>query len=118
MIFFQINGRTITSPTDINYSYEELDKVERTIDGTMVIDEIGKKKKIEVSWNYLTKEDMTILNTEASASGFVTINYRNNTDGNITSMTAKAQDFSYSPGYDWVHDKVIWRSVSVSFVER
>lgn len=37
MDFFKINGRTITSPTNIGHSVEILDKVERTMDGTMVM---------------------------------------------------------------------------------
>ena len=51
MIFFKINGKEISSPKEIEYSYEILDKTERTISGIMVIDEIGKKKIINVTWD-------------------------------------------------------------------
>lgn len=108
MIFFQINDRPIASPKDIIYSYEDLDKVERTINGTMVVDIIGKKKKLEVFWDYLTKENMAILSEEVRSNLFVTINYKNNVDGEMTSITAKPKDLTYSPAYDWKNDKIYW----------
>jgi len=118
MIFFQINGRSVASPKDLSHSYVELDKMERTMDGTMVVDIVGFKKKIDVSWDYLTKEDMLILNTEIKQNSFVTVSYQDTLLGTLSTFTAKPQGFSYSPGYDWVKDKVIWKNVSVSFEEK
>ena len=65
MDFFSINGKSIKAPTEMTISPEHLDKAERTMDGTMVIDIIGTKKKVDVSWEYLTKEDMKTLATES-----------------------------------------------------
>ncbi len=118
MIFFQINGRTITSPKDISHSYDILDKVDRTIDGTMVVDIVGKKAKLDVTWDYLSREDMIILNNEMQSSSFISINFRDIDDGQLTSASVKVKDVSYSPGYDWVNNKVIWRNVFISFEER
>lgn len=118
MIFFQINGRTIASPKDISYSYENLDRIERTINGSMVVDVIGKKRKIDVSWDFLTKEDMITLSSEVSNNVFVAISYKNNITGETTSLSVIPRDFSYSPGYDWVNDKVIWKNIYISFEER
>lgn len=118
MIFFQINGLSIAPPKDIMHSYEVLDKVERTMDGTMVVDLIGKKQKVDVSWSFLTRENMIALNNELSSSSFVTISYRDINTGTLISLSTKPKDFTYSPSYDWVHNKVIWRNVSISFEER
>ena len=118
MIFFQINGRSVASPKDLSHSYVELDKMERKMDGTMVVDVIGKKKKLEVTWDYLTKENMQVLSEEVMTGSFVTINYKNNTDGNTATITALPKDFSYSPAYDWKNDKIYWKSVSIAFEER
>lgn len=40
------------------------------MDGTMVIDIIGTKKKVDVSWEYLTKEDMKTLAMESGSDRF------------------------------------------------
>lgn len=118
MIFFKINGKEISSPKEIEYSYEILDKTERTISGIMVFDEIGKKKIINVTWDYLKQKDMKILKEELMKNGFTTISYRESTNGDLTTLTTRAGDFSYSPTYDWVNDSILWKNVSITFEER
>ena len=59
-VFFKINSKTIKAPTELTCTTEVLDKSERTMDGTMVVDVIGRKRKVEVAWKYLSKEDMTL----------------------------------------------------------
>ncbi len=46
MDFFKVNGKKIKAPTELTVSPEILDKAERTVDGTMVVDIIGTKKRI------------------------------------------------------------------------
>ena len=118
MVFFKINNQPTSPPKEVNVSYEILDKTERTLNGTMVVDIIGKKKKVEINWNYLSKEDMVIINDEISAASFLDISYINNSTGELDNLTVKVKDFNYSTGYDWVHDKVIWKNVTLSVMEK
>ena len=118
MEFFKINNKTIASPTEISNSFESLDKQERTMDGTMVVDEIGKKNKVDVKWEYLSKEDMKTLTNELWSSTFVTVSFRDKDSGDLVTMHAVGKDLSYSPHYNWVRSCLMWKSVSVSFVER
>lgn len=117
-IFFKINSKTIKAPTELTCSNEVLDKSERTMDGTMVVDIIGRKRKIEVSWKYLSKEAMGLLSAETKNGTFVTIDYNDPETGKLTSIIARPQDLSCQPRYDWVKDKIMWASVSVAFVEK
>ena len=117
-VFFKINSKTIKAPTELTCSTEVLDKSERTMDGTMVVDIIGRKRKVEVVWKYLSKEDMGLLTAETKSGSFVTIDYNDPETGNLTSMTARPQDLTCQPRYDWVKGKIMWASVSVAFVER
>ena len=55
-VFFKINSKTIKAPTELTCTTEVLDKSERTMDGTMVVDVIGRKRKVEVAWKYLSNE--------------------------------------------------------------
>ncbi len=75
MEFLKINGKTIKAPTEITISPEILDKVERTIDGTMVVDIVADKRKVDVSWDYLSKEDMTLLVKQISEDKFAEISF-------------------------------------------
>lgn len=116
--FFKINGKTIKPPTEISFSFENLDKEERTLDGTMVVDLIAQKRKVDVSWEYLSKEDMAILSAETRNGVFVAVSYNDNSTGALTTMTARPQSLTYQPHFEWAKNRLIWKSVSISFVER
>lgn len=118
MEFFKINGKAIKSPTEISISYEELDKAERTVDGTMVVDVIGTKRRVDVSWEYLSKEDMTVLANAVNSGIFTGVSFHDNTTGNIISITARGESLAYMPQYNWSKGKLIWKTVSVIFREK
>lgn len=118
MDFFKINGKKIKAPTELTVSPEVLDKAERTVDGTMVVDVIGTKRKVDVSWEYLSKEDMTALAKAVGGDKFAEISFHDNATGNITTMTARSEGLTYAPHYDWSKAKIMWKSVSVSFTEK
>ena len=118
MDFFKINGRTIKPPKDIGHSVEILDKVERTMNGTMVVDKVGMKRKIDVSWDYLDVTNMQILQQEIKKESFVNITYFDSEKAEEVTIETKPSDLSYQTGYDWVKGTVIWKSVSLFFEEK
>lgn len=118
MVFFRINGKTPKAPTEISLSFEVLDKAERTMDGTMVVDIIGSKEKVDVKWDYLSDADLKLLTKEIGGGTFVTIGYSSPEQSGVKQMTARAEGLTYAPFYDWAMGKLMWQSVSLSFVER
>ena len=118
MDFFKVNNKKIKAPTDITVSPEILDKAERTVDGTMVIDIVGTKRKVDVSWEYLSKEDMTTLTKAIGGDKFAEIAFHDHSTGSLVTMTARSEGITYQPHYDWAKGKIMWKSVSVTFTER
>lgn len=118
MEFFKVNGKKIKAPTELTVTPEVLDKAERTADGTMVVDIIGEKRKVDVNWEYLSKEDMTALAKAIGADKFAEISFHDNGTGDLVTMTARSEGLTYQPHYDWAKAKITWKSVSVSFTER
>lgn len=118
MDFFKVNGKSIKAPTELTVSPEILDKAERTVDGTMVVDIVGTKRKVDVSWDYLSKEDMTTLTKAIGGDKFAEITYHDNATGILETMMARSEGLSYQPHYNWVKGKIMWKSVSVSFAEK
>ncbi len=118
MDFFIVNGVKIKAPSELSISPEVLDKVERTVDGTLAVDIIGTKRKVDISWNYLSKEDMTKLTKAIGGDKFTEIKFHDNTTGNLETMIGRSEGLTYGPHYDWAKNKIMWKSVSVSFVER
>ena len=118
MDFFKIGGKTIKAPSELSVSPEILDKAERTVDGTMVVDIIGMKRKVDVSWEYLTKEDMTVLAEACRNDVFTEIEFHDNITGQLTKMMVRSEGLTYMPHYDWAKSKLMWKSVTVSFKEK
>lgn len=118
MDFFKINGKEIKPPKEITISPEVLDKSERTADGTLVVDIIGTKRKIDLSWEYMSLEDMARLQTEIGGGAFSEIAFHDNATGELITITARSDGLTYMPHYDWAKSKLMWKSVMLSFKER
>jgi hypothetical protein len=62
----KVNGVALPTPSDYNVGIMDISKAERNAAGTMVIDRIATKRKLELSWKYLSKEDLSkVLNLVA-----------------------------------------------------
>ena len=117
-VFFKINSKTLSqNPTSISNNVTNIQKAERTMDGTMVIDVIATKDVITANWNFLSAEDMKKLQDEIKSSGFCTIDYYDPTDG-MKNIVAQPSGLKYAPHYDYATDSIIWKDISVSFTER
>lgn len=69
----KIAGADIPSPTEITPSMYDITEGERDSTGTMHIDLIATKYKLQLKWGVLTKEEMsTLLNLMSSINFSVT----------------------------------------------
>ena len=65
----KFNGVTVPMPSAIEYQLEHIDKAERNANGTMLIDGITTKVKLNFIWNYLSPSDAkTIMDNTASVA--------------------------------------------------
>lgn len=118
MIFLKVNDIVVAPPKEIAYSYENLNKEERSLDGTLLIDIISKKLVLTITWDYLKETDMKIIEREINATKFVKLEYLDNLTSQLVQIEASAGDFSYQPYYDWTNDRLMWKSVSLTFREK
>ncbi len=74
MALITINGVAIPAPSDLAVGIQDLSKAERNANGTMIIERIATKRKLELSWAYLDKASLSqVLN--AVSSVFFTVTY-------------------------------------------
>ena len=57
----KFDGTTIPTPSDYQVGIMDLSKAERNARGTLIIERIATKRKIEMSWNYLNKIELSQL---------------------------------------------------------
>lgn len=70
MAIIQINNADIPSPTDLQIGIMDLSKAERNANGTMIIERIATKRKLELSYNYLSRTQLSQLLNAVSAVFF------------------------------------------------
>lgn len=122
MIFFKINSKTLSkNPTTYKSNKTKVQKSDRTMDGTLVVDIITHKDTITFTWDYLPDADLRLLIKEVTAKSFCTIEFldaQSEVSGALRSMVAQPGDISYTPYYDYASDSILWKGVSVAFTER
>jgi hypothetical protein len=63
MALLIIGGETMPSPSDMDFGIYDISKAERNAKGKMIIERIATKKKIGISYNFITRGNLqTILN--------------------------------------------------------
>lgn len=70
----KIEGVGIPTPTEYQVGIMDLVHAERNAAGNLVKDIIATKRKIELSWNYLSKEDTSKV-LKLVSSNFFTVEY-------------------------------------------
>lgn len=91
MALIKINGVEIPTPSDLSVGIQDISKAERNANGTMIIERIATKRKLELSWKYLSKEGLsTILNLISPV--FFTVEYIDPQDNGIRTGTFYSGD--------------------------
>jgi len=113
----RVNGQALPAVAAYAVGITDIDgNTARTIDGTMVRDRIAVKRKIEVSWAVLTKEELsTILNRVSDV--FFEIEYIDPQTGANQRGTFYVEDRT-AAGLDYMDGTIRWKEVRMNFVER
>jgi hypothetical protein len=61
MALVSIGGVDLLTPSDFGVSIMDLSKAERNANGTMIIERIATKRKLELSYNYLTGASLSVI---------------------------------------------------------
>jgi hypothetical protein len=61
-----IDGVEIPAPSEYSVGIQDISKAERNANGTMIIERVATKRKIELSWKYLSKEQLAQVLTAVS----------------------------------------------------
>ena len=113
----RVNGRPLPAVREYTVDIMDIDgNIARTVDGTMVRDRIAVKRKIEVSWAVLTKEELaTVLNQVSRV--FFEIEYIDPQTGANRTGTFCVGDRA-AAGLEYRDGAIRWKDVKMNFVER
>jgi hypothetical protein len=116
MAILKINGIDIPTPSDYNPGIMDLSKAERNANGTMIIERIATKRKLELSWKYLSQQEMSLILTAISPV-FFSVEYIDPQEGGLKTGTFYAGDrnclaFRYKTGV------LEYKDIKFSLIER
>lgn len=112
----KIDGVAIPTPSDYTVGIMDLSKAERNARGDMIIERIATKRKIELSWNYLNKEDLSTLFNLVSPV-FFTVEYIDPQSNAKKTGTFYAGDRS-AGALDYKNGSIRYKDIKFNLVER
>lgn len=113
----KINGVQIPTPSSYRVGIMDISgNAERTASGLMVRDIIATKRKIELSWNYLSQEDVSkILNLVSGA--FFKVEYIDPQDNTVKTGIFYAGDRTVE-ALDYRNGRIRYQNLKFNLIER
>lgn len=111
-----INGVTIPAPSDFTVGIQDISKAERNARGTMIIERIATKRKLELQWKYLSKPQLSQLLNLVSGV-FFSVTYPDPQTGANRTGTFYCGDRP-APMIDFRNGVPRYKDVKFSLVER
>lgn len=112
----QVNGVDISTPSNFSVSVNDIVKADRDGAGSMFIQKIATKRKIEMTWNFLSASKFSTLLTAVGASVTFSVNYPDPVTGTTRSGTFYVGDRS-AEAMDYKNGVIRWKNVKFNFVE-
>jgi hypothetical protein len=115
-ILISIDGVSIPTPSELNVSIQDLSKAERMASGLMVIERIATKRKLEMSWNYLSKGNLSTILTAVSPV-FFEVEYIDPESNETSTGTFYAGDRK-AGALDYKNGVIRYKDISFNIIER
>lgn len=111
----KIGGVDVPTPSELTVNIYDITEGERDSTGTMHIDLVATKYKVESKWNVLTQQQMTSILNAISAITF-NVTFTDPTTGSLKTITAYKGDRSVP--FMMVKDGVTYyKDFKVNFIE-
>lgn len=115
MSLIKVNGVAFPNPSSYKVGVMDISKAERNANGRMVIDIIATKVKLEMSWNYLTEQQLSKILTAIKGNTFNVEYLDPRTNSRQTRLfyvgDRQAGMYSYCKG------KPLWTDIGFNFIE-
>jgi hypothetical protein len=111
-----IDNKSVTVPASFSVGIMDISTAERNAQGTMMIDRIATKRKLEVSWNALTSGQMSTI-LSAVDKVFFLVTYPDPQTGKSETKTFYVGDRT-TPIVIYKNGVATWKDLKMNFIER
>ncbi|MCG7406786.1 hypothetical protein MH117_05090 [Paenibacillus sp. ACRRX] len=106
----------IPTPSDFQVGIQDISKAERNARGSMIIERIATKRKLEIGWRYLTDQQLKQL-LNAVSPVFFQVDYPDPQTGGQRQGTFYAGDRTVG-AMDYIDSKIRWKEIKFNVIER
>lgn len=117
MAVLTVAGVAFPTPTTLSVSINDIANAERNTNATMIAERIGTKRKIELSYVFLTAAQTQSILSTVQASFFFTVTYPDPLTGSNRTMTCYSGDKSVGI-VDILAGVIRFKDIKLSFIER
>ena len=113
-----VNGQAVPAPASMKVTvFDVSSTADRNASGNVVIDRVGTKRKLELSWAHLTGSQLSALLTAVGTEVFFTVQYPDPQTGGMRSMECYSGD--RSTGIMRVEGgEPVWTKIEMNWIER
>lgn len=112
----KVNGVVLPSPSEYQVGIMDITRAERNAAGDMVKDIIATKRKIELRWNYLSREDTSKV-LRLVSSNFFTVEYIDPQEGDWRTGVFYCGDRTVG-ALDYRNGRIRYKDLRFSLIER
>lgn len=112
----KINGVEIPTPSDYTVGIMDISRAERNAKGTLIMERIATKRKIEMRWNYLEKDRLSHL-LKLVSSVFFQVEYIDPQENNWKSGTFYVGDRKIGV-FDYRDGNIRYKDIQFNIIER
>ncbi|MBU5677915.1 hypothetical protein KQI88_15970 [Alkaliphilus sp. MSJ-5] len=112
----KINGVELPTPSDYSVGIQDISKAERNANGTMIIERVATKRKLDLSWKYLEKSELSrVLNLVSPI--FFQVEYIDPQDNRRKTGTFYAGDRT-AGALDFIDGNIQYKDIKFNMIER
>ena len=118
MAILKVNGADMPAPTSLKINIFDVSaSADRSASGRAVIDRVGTKRKLEMTWAHLSPEDLSRLLTAVGEDVFFTAEYPDPQTGGMRSMSCYCGDRATGV-LRMEGGAPVWTDVEMNWIER
>ena len=112
-----VGGKPIKSPQRLAVGiYDVSSNADRNAQGTIVIDRVATKRKLEMEWGALTNTEISAI-LSAVTDVFFTVSYPDPQTGASKTITCYVGDRT-APMARYVSGAILWEGLKMNFIEQ
>ena len=118
MAVIRINGAAMPTPSTMKVNIFDVSATaDRSASGKMIIDRVGTKRKLELTWAHLTADELSRLLSAVGEETFFTAAYPDPQTGGVRTMSCYCGDRATGV-LRMENGSPVWTDVEMNWIER